>query len=88
MSAVPDELPTCTNPARACVQVPNELMLQLKQGPAKHIKNNAYAYRGKIDSELTRIGRIRDLQQRLVALTGTGIIAALVGTSNVLGKLL
>ena len=29
-------------------QVPNELLLQLKQGPAKHIKNHAYAYRRKV----------------------------------------
>jgi len=29
-------------------QVPNELLLQLKQGPAKHIKNQAYAYRHKV----------------------------------------
>ena len=68
-------------------QVPNELLLQLKQGPAKHIKNHAYAYRRKVDAELTKIGRIRDLQQRAVALTGTAIIAASVSTGNVLGRL-
>ena len=68
-------------------QVPNELLLQLKQGPAKHIKNHAYAYRRKVDAELTKIGRIRDLQQRAVALTGTAIIAGFVSTGNVLGRL-
>ena len=68
-------------------QVPIELLLQLKQGPGKHIKNRAYAYRRKVDAELTKIGRIRDLQQRAVALTGTAIIAASVSTGNVLGRL-
>jgi hypothetical protein len=68
-------------------QVPNELLLQLKQGPGKHIKNHAYAYRHKLDAELTKIGRIRDMQQRAVALTGTAIIAAFVSTGNVLGRL-
>ena len=67
-------------------QVPNELLLQLKQGPGKHIKNQAYAYRHKLDAELTKIGRIRDLQQRAVALTGTCIIAAFVSIGNVLGR--
>ena len=67
-------------------QVPNELLLQLKQGPGKHIKNQAYAYRHKLDAELTRLGRIRDLQQRAVALTGTCIIAAFVSIGNVLGR--
>ena len=67
-------------------QVPNELLLQLKQGPGKHIKNHAYTYRHKLDAELTKIGRIRDLQQRAVALTGTAIIAAFVSTGNVLGR--
>eukprot|EP00964_Phaeocystis_antarctica_P027749 scaffold15652_cov68-Phaeocystis_antarctica.AAC.5 len=68
-------------------QVPNELLVQLKQGPGKHIKSNAYAYRHKIDAELTKIGRIRSLQQRAVALTGTAIISVSVGTCNVLGQL-
>ena len=68
-------------------QVPNELLVQLKQGPGKHIKSFAYAYRHKIDAELTRIGRIRGLQQRAVALTGTAIISVSVGTCNVLGQL-
>jgi len=29
-------------------QVPNELLVQLKQGPGKHIKNQAYTYRHKV----------------------------------------
>ena len=41
----------------------------------------------QVDAEITRIGRVRDMQQRAVALTGTGIIAASVSTGNVLGRL-
>ena len=67
-------------------QVPNELLHQLKQGPGKHIKNHAYTYRHKLDAELTRIGRIRELQRRAVALTGTAIVAAFVSIGNVLGR--
>ena len=68
-------------------RVPTELLLQLKQGPGKHMKKHAYAYRKKIDSEMTRIARIKDLQQRAVALTGTALVAVFVGISNVLGQL-
>ena len=67
-------------------QVPNELLHKLKQGPGKHIKNHAYTYRHKLDAELTKIGRIRELQRRAVALTGTAIIAAFVSIGNVLGR--
>ena len=41
----------------------------------------------QVDAELTKIRRIRDLQQRAVALTGTAIIAALVSIGNVLARL-
>ena len=67
-------------------QVPNELLHELKQGPGKHIKNHAYTYRHKLDAELTKIGRIRELQRRAVALTGTAIVAAFVSIGNVLGR--
>ena len=66
---------------------PTELLQALKQGPAKHVKYNAYAYRRTIDAELTRVGRIRDLQQRTVALAGTAIVAAFVSAGNVVGRL-
>ena len=41
----------------------------------------------QVDAELTKIGRIRDLQQRAVALTGTALIAAFVSIGNVLARL-
>ena len=68
-------------------QVPTELLKLLKQGPGKHVKSHAYTYRRKIDAALTKIGRIQTLQGRAVALTGTAIVAALVGFNNVIGRL-
>ena len=40
--------------------VPAELLHQLKQGPAKHVKNHAYAYRKKIDAELQKAFDVQD----------------------------
>merc|ERR1711924_225147 len=68
-------------------QVPTELMLKLKQGPGKHIKNHAYTYRQKIDSELTKIGRIQSMKQRAIALAGTALVAVFVGASNLIFQL-
>ena len=53
-------------------QVPNELLLQLKQGPAKHVKNHAYAYCKKIKAEIGKIARV------LVQQTRQWLIAQLV----------
>ena len=45
-----------------------------------------YAYRKKIDAELSKIGRVRDLQKQAVALLGTFIVAALVSIGNLLAR--
>ena len=49
---------------------------------------STYAWRlyHQVDAELTKIGRIRELQRRAVALTGTAIVAAFVSIGNVLGR--
>ena len=46
-----------------------------------------YDYRRKIDVELSKIARIRDLQKQAVALLGTFIVAALVSIGNLLARL-
>ena len=46
-----------------------------------------YDYRKKIDMELSKIARIRDLQKQAVALLGTFIVAALVSIGNLLARL-
>ena len=48
-------------------QVPAELLHQLKQGPAKHVKNHSYDYRKKIDAEIVKIGRIQGFRQWIIA---------------------
>ena len=68
-------------------QVPNMLLLQLKQGPGKHIKAHAYQYQRKIDLELGRIRRVKDLQVRMVGLVATGIAAVAIGVSNFFSRL-
>ena len=63
-----------------------ELLLQLKQGPGKHIKSHAYAYRRKIDAELARLARIQTLQQRMVGVVGTLIISTSIGLANYISR--
>jgi len=63
-------------------RVPAFILSQLKQGPGKHIKVNAYKYQQKIDRELARIRRIMTLQSRLVALSGTAIASVFIGLSS------
>ena len=49
-----------------------------------HIRTHGYRYRKKINLELARIRRVRDLQWRGVTLVGTAIAAALISTFNYL----
>ena len=63
-------------------RVPAFILSQLKHGPGKHIKANAYKYQQKLDRELARIRRIQTLQARLVALSGTAIASVLIGLSS------
>ena len=51
-----------------------------------HDLQDGLLYIHQVDAELTKIGRIRELQRRAVALTGTAIIAAFVSIGNVLGR--
>ena len=50
------------------------------------VPTGRYAYRKKIDAELSKIGRVRDLQKQAVALLGTFIVAALVSIGNLLAR--
>ena len=68
-------------------QVPNELLLKLKQGPGKHVKNCAYRYRRKIDTEITRIGRIRELKQRGVALSISALVSGMIAVGTFIARL-
>ncbi|EOD10671.1 hypothetical protein EMIHUDRAFT_465208 [Emiliania huxleyi CCMP1516] len=57
---------------------------RLSKAAGGHIRANGYSYRKKINLELARIRRVRDLQMRGVALVGTAIAAALISTFNYL----
>ena len=54
----------------------------MKEGLGGHIKRNAFDYREMIEKERARIRRIKELQDRVVALFGTGFFASLVGVNN------
>ena len=62
------------------------LVARLNQGPGAHIRTHAYQYSLKINAELARIGRIREVQTRFVALLGSAILAFFVGVSNLLSN--
>ena len=63
---------------------PPRTQARLSKDTGGHIRANGYSYRKKINLELARIRRVRDLQMRGVALVGTAIAAALISTFNYL----
>jgi len=68
-------------------EVPNDVLTTLNEGPGSHIRGNAYRYRKSLDRELARVRRVKEIQLRAVGFVGTAIVAALVGASNVIGRL-
>ena len=64
--------------ARFTGKPPQTLLLQLKQGPGKHMKAHAYEYTSKLDNELSRISRVQTLQQRFIALVGSTIVSIMI----------
>ena len=52
-------------------EVPNDIVTLLSKGPGAHIRNEAYKYHKKIDAELARVRRIREIQVGVVAFIGT-----------------
>ena len=40
-----------------------------------------------LDREITRIQRVKDLQWRAVTLTGSGIVAGMIGVANFVSRL-
>ena len=68
--------------------VPAAVLTMLNDGPGAHLRVNAYKYARIINKELAVIGRLRELQQRAVALIGSGILALLVGLANLISNLI
>jgi len=65
-----------------------EMLMALRKGPALHLKNHAYEYRRTLDAELARIKRLKELQVRAVALSGSAVVAGLIGAANLLARVI
>ena len=65
---------------------PQEVLRQLKSGAGGHLRTHAYTYRRKLDGELARIARLKELQLRAVGFLGTVIVGAMVGIFNFLSR--
>ena len=66
---------------------PTTLLSLLSQGPGEHIRRSAFRYQRMLDGELVRIRRIKELQWRAVTLTGSAIVAAMIGVANFVSRL-
>lgn len=73
---------------KTCGSIPPDLLNTLSNGPGMHIRQNAFRYRNSINQELFRIGRVKDVQLRFIALIGSAILAALVGIANFVSRVL
>ena len=67
--------------------VPVDLLTMMNQGPGTHIRANGYNYHKALSRELITIRRIKDLQWRAVTLTGSAIVAVMVGCANFVSQL-
>ena len=67
-------------------QRPQEVLRQLKAGPGGHLRTHAYKYRCKLDAELARIARLKELQLRVIGFLSTVVIGAMVGIFNFLSR--
>ena len=65
---------------------PQEVLRQLKAGPGGHLRTHAYKYRRKLDAELARIARLKELQLRVIGFMSTVVIGAMVGIFNFLSR--
>eukprot|EP00622_Pseudochattonella_farcimen_P005629 FR741278.1.p1 GENE.FR741278.1~~FR741278.1.p1 ORF type:complete len:284 (+),score=44.54 FR741278.1:78-854(+) len=61
---------------------PPGVLTKMKQTLGAHMKSRAYMYIQELKTEVAHINRIRELQNRLVNLTGTLIMSALIGLAN------
>ena len=67
--------------------VPTDLVMELNDGAGAHIRSHAYKYDKLISQELVRIQRVKDMQWKVVTLTGSGLVATMIGAANLLSRL-
>jgi hypothetical protein len=59
-------------------------LLLTAQGPGKHIRQNAFRYHTAAKKELTRIARVREIQNRFLGLWASAALALMIAVFNVL----
>jgi hypothetical protein len=67
--------------------VPATLVVGLNDGAGGHIRTHAYKYNKQISQELVRIQRVKDMQWKAVTLSGSALVATMIGTANLLSRL-
>ena len=67
---------------------PQEMLQQLKQGPGKHMKENAYRYRRTLDGELASIRRIYELKDRTFQALWAVFAAGMIGVFGFISRML
>ena len=67
--------------------VPTDLVMELNDGAGAHIRTHAYKYDKLISQELVRIQRVKDIQWRALTLTGSAVVATMIGAANLLSRL-
>ena len=66
---------------------PTDLVVQLNDSVGTHIGSHAYKYDKLISLELVRIQRVKDMQWKVLTLTGSAFVAAMIGAANLLSRL-
>ena len=56
-------------------KAPQSFLNHLKQGPSKHLQQHTYEYHKKASKEIAHIRKVRNWQQRSVALAGSAILS-------------
>ena len=72
---------------KAAGDVPIEVVVPLNDGAGAHIRTHAYKYDKLISQELVRIKQVKDIQWRALALAGSALVAAMIGTANLFSRL-
>ena len=72
---------------KAAGDVPIEVVVRLNDSAGAHIRSNAYKYDKLISQELVRIQRVKDMQWKVLTLTGSAFVATMIGMANLLSRL-
>ena len=68
-------------------EVPLDVVVRLNDGAGAHIRTHAYKYDKLISQELVHVQRVKEIQWRALTLTGSAVIATMIGAANLLSRL-